>query len=296
LAVVLAAGVAVAQQPTQDKTQSPMEPAQQQPTQQPAPQPEQVDRANKQAPRVVDPPNTAGAQQSPQQPSQQQTQQQQPAQQQTQQQPAQQQTQQQPAQQQTQQQPAQQQTQQQTQQPQAQQQSGNEKLAPEQQATQQGASGTAPSRPTGTQTDIQGGAGYPKPSQVVGPPNAQEPTRGAGMQVPGASSQTIPAKFSEAKADLAEGTIMGYPLQLNDQQRSAIWKALAERDTTDSARGKTIHEEPGVFLPPLVQGQEFPSGLTSEIPLLQGKKYVKTESKILIVQPANGIIRGVIQK
>jgi hypothetical protein len=247
LAVVLAAGIATAQQ-------------------QPAPQPEQQDRAHKQAPRVIDPPNTAGQPSAQQQPAQQ--------------------TQQQPAQQQTQQQPPQQPTQQ----------SGGEKIAPEQKATQQGASGTAPSRPTGTQTDIQGGAGHPKPSQAVGPPNAQEPTRGAGMQVTGASSQTVPAKFSSEKANLAEESIMGHPLQLNDQQRSAVWKALAEKDTTDSARGKTIHEEPGVFLPPLVQGQEFPSGLTSEIPLLRGLKYVKVEDKVLIVQPANGIVRGVIEK
>jgi hypothetical protein len=36
--------------------------------------------------------------------------------------------------------------------------------------------------------------------------------------------------------------------------------------------------------------------LTSEIPLLRGLKYVKVEDKVLIVQPANGIIRGVIEE
>lgn len=245
LAVVLAAGVAVAQQ--QQAPDSAQPSVQQQTPQQPTPQPEQLDRANKQAPRVIDTPNTAESKSDTG--------------------------------------PAQQQ------------QTTGQQLAPEQKADSTNTKqGTAPSRPTGDAVDLQGGQGTPKPSQSIGPPNAQEPLRGEGFNVPGASAQTVPAKFSTEKADLAEYSIMGYPLQLNDQQRSAIWKSLAERDMTESARGKTVHEEAGVFLPPLVQGQEFPSGLTGEIPELRGMKYVKVEDKVLIVQPANGIVRGVVEK
>jgi hypothetical protein len=51
-----------------------------------------------------------------------------------------------------------------------------------------------------------------------------------------------------------------------------------------------------VFLPPNVEAQPFPEGTTGEIAALRGLKYVKADEKLLIVQPANGIVRGVIQE
>lgn len=149
---------------------------------------------------------------------------------------------------------------------------------------------------------VQGGQGNPTPDQSIGPPNAGpvalrgDGLRGDGLEVPGATEQTAPAKFSQHNADLDGYSIMGYPVQLDDKQRQSIWQAVGKTGETKSADGKTIVEEPGTFLPPLVQGSEFPEGLNKEIPLLRGLKYVKVDDKVLIVQPSNGIVRGVIEE
>ncbi|HEX5777767.1 MAG TPA: hypothetical protein VFY21_02910 [Xanthobacteraceae bacterium] len=145
--------------------------------------------------------------------------------------------------------------------------------------------------------NAQGGQGHPAPLQTIGPPNAGPlPVRGAGLEVPGATRQTAPAKFSEENAQLAEYSIMGYPVQLNDQQKQAIWQSLGVDSTkeTASAEGKTIHAEVGVFLPDGVEAQALPDQLSSQMPELRGLKYVKADDKVLLVAPSNGIVRGVI--
>jgi hypothetical protein len=151
----------------------------------------------------------------------------------------------------------------------------------------------------GTLEDAKGGVGNPAPAQTVGPPNAGPvPVRGDGMELPGASAQTVPAKFSEKKAELAEYSIMGYPLALDDQQKQAIWQAIGgqQAKTTASAEGKTVFAEAGVFLPDNVDAQPLPDQLNTQIPLLRGLKYVKVDDKVLLVAPSNGIVRGVIEK
>ncbi len=154
----------------------------------------------------------------------------------------------------------------------------------------------APNAPTSA-SDIRGGQGNPSPDQTAGPPEAgPTPLRGDGMDVPGATRQTAPAKFSKHNAELAEYSIMGYPVQLDEKQRTAIWQSIGQSGDTKSAEGQTITEEPGTFLPPLVQADEFPDGLSKEIPSLRGLKYVKLDDKLLIVQPSNGIVRGVIEE
>jgi hypothetical protein len=151
----------------------------------------------------------------------------------------------------------------------------------------------------GTMEDAKGGVGNPAPAQTVGPPNAGPvPLRGDGMEVPGATEQTAPAKFSQKNADLAEYSIMGYPVQLNDEQKHAIWQAVGgeQAKETASAEGKTIFAEVGVFLPDNVDAQALPEQLNSQIPQLRGLKYVKADEKVLLVAPSNGIVRGVIEE
>lgn len=147
--------------------------------------------------------------------------------------------------------------------------------------------------------DAKGGSGNPAPAQTVGPPEAGNvPLRGDGMDVPGATAQTAPSKFSQKNAELAEYSIMGYPLQLSDEQKQAIWQSLGtdSKKETASAEGKTIFAEPGVFLPDGIDAQQLPEQLNSQIPELRGLKYVKTDDKVLLVAPSNGIVRGVIEE
>lgn len=145
--------------------------------------------------------------------------------------------------------------------------------------------------------DARGGEGNPKPDQIVGPPNAGPvPLRGDGLELPGATEQTAPAKFSVHNAELDDYSIMGYPVQLNDDQKKAIWQSIGNRSETASTRGETIHAEAGVFLPPAVEAEELPGNLNQQIPALRGLKYVKIDDKVLLVAPANGIVRGVIEE
>jgi hypothetical protein len=114
-------------------------------------------------------------------------------------------------------------------------------------------------------------------------------------EIPGATPQTMPAKYSQENADRAEYSIMGYPIQLSDEQRQAIWQAVGEQPQTTVGANETIHAEPGTFLPPLVQGQALPDSLNDNA-ALRGHKYVRTGDKVLIIRPANGIVRAVIEK
>lgn len=145
--------------------------------------------------------------------------------------------------------------------------------------------------------DARGGEGTPTPDQIVGPPNAGPvPLRGEGLDLPGATAQTAPAKYSSENAEKLDYSIMGYPVQLNDEQKRAIWNAVGSRSTTASSMGETIFAEAGVFLPPHVQAEELPGSVNQEIPQVRGMKYVKTDDKVLLVAPSNGIVRGVIDE
>lgn len=152
----------------------------------------------------------------------------------------------------------------------------------------------------GTTEDAKGGVGHPAPAQAGGPPEAGPvPLRGDGLDLPGATAQTAPAKFSQKNADLDDYSIMGLPVQLDDQQRHAIWEAMSGQQVTEKsgpAMGQTIHAETGVFLPDNVDAQPLPDQLGVQIPQLRGLKYVKTEDKVLLVAPSNGIVRGVIEE
>lgn len=156
---------------------------------------------------------------------------------------------------------------------------------------------STPSKEGATLPDARGGVGNPAPDQVGGPPEAGPvPVRGDGLELPGATAQTAPAKFSQHNDELDEYSIMGYPVQLSGEQRQEIWRALGGQKSTASTQDQRVYPEAGVFLPPSVQAEEIPGDLDSNIPALQGLKYVKTGDKILLVAPANGIVRGVVEQ
>ena len=138
----------------------------------------------------------------------------------------------------------------------------------------------------------------PETGQAIGmaPSEASSDGGGSTRVVPGAVRETMPAKFSEENAKRAEGAIMQTPVLLSDEQKQAIWQAVGQRGATASTKGETVHAETGVFLPSSVAAEEFPAGLQNSVPALRGLKYVKVDDKVLLVQPANGIVRGVIEQ
>lgn len=151
---------------------------------------------------------------------------------------------------------------------------------------------------TNRPSDLRGGQGHPTPNQIVGPPNAGAvPLRGdAAETLPGATRETVPAKFSEENARRDEFQIMEIPAVLTDEQRRHIWQALGNRQDTPGTADVTLHAEPSVLLPGSVEAQELPTQITETIPAVRGYKYVKADGKVLLVAPANGIVRAVIEE
>lgn len=135
----------------------------------------------------------------------------------------------------------------------------------------------------------------PERGQAIGMAPSEASTDGrAASDIPGAGLQTMPAKYSKENAERAALAIMQTPVLLNDEQKQAIWQAVGQSKATASTKGEKIYGETGVFLPPLVTADELPAGLHNSVPALRGLKYVKVDDKVLLVQPANGIVRGVI--
>jgi hypothetical protein len=178
-----------------------------------------------------------------------------------------------------------------------------------QQTSPQGAPNQGPSGSNATRD----GTIAPSEDEIVGPPEAEAGQRDAEnlagspkgdatgghrdmADVPGATPQTMPAKYSQDNADRLEYSIMGYPVQLSDEQKQAIWQAVGDKGVTANTVGATIHAEAGVFLPSPVQGEELPEAVSNEIAEVRGLKYVRVDDKILLIKPSNGIVRAVIEE
>jgi hypothetical protein len=128
------------------------------------------------------------------------------------------------------------------------------------------------------------------PSAGQGPSASTITGGSAGSPGPiGATTQTMPAKFSRRNDVLDKVPTMAWPLPLNEQQRKQIYKAVMS-DSSQPVDGAAALK-PGSFLtyeetrdehtlPQAVAGIDGPQGL----------KYVKGNNKVLLVRPPNGIV------
>jgi hypothetical protein len=112
------------------------------------------------------------------------------------------------------------------------------------------------------------------------------------LNVPGAppDSQTVPAKFSERNATLDELPTMAQPMHLSADERRRIWDVVSK----DEASRTAFDARPAQVLPSTVELQEFPRELSGSIPGIAGCKFARLRDKLLLVQPANRIVVGVI--
>ncbi len=131
-------------------------------------------------------------------------------------------------------------------------------------------------------------------------PSAASNSAGAGgpvfvngaLNVPGApkDSQTAPAKFSSRNDAFDKLPIMAAAFQFTEAQKNRIATVL--RNATPpvaSFDGKPTEEVPfGIAL------SDIPASIKSEIPSLQGLKYVRSPASILLVDSTNGVVVGKI--
>jgi hypothetical protein len=112
----------------------------------------------------------------------------------------------------------------------------------------------------------------------------------AGLPDPiGATTQTMPAKFSQRNDVLDRVPTTAWPLPLNKQQREQIYRAVMA-DNSQAAAGAAALK-PGSFLTyqQTLDEKALPASVMG-IDGLQGLKYVKGTDMVLLVRPPNGYV------
>jgi hypothetical protein len=112
----------------------------------------------------------------------------------------------------------------------------------------------------------------------------------AGLSDPiGATTQTMPAKFSRRNDVLDRVPTTAWPLPLNEQQRQQIYTAIMA-DNSQPAPGVT-ELKPGSFLS-FDQARDLHAlpRAVAGIDGLHGLKYLKGKNKTLLVRPPNGFV------
>ena len=113
---------------------------------------------------------------------------------------------------------------------------------------------------------------------------AQNGHRGVGDQDASAMDETTGSTTNRAPAQLA----------LSDEQRGRIYESVMRIADAPVAHAPA----PAVAdaLPAGVSMQDLPAGLTREIPLVHGHKFVKFDDRIVVVNPASRLVVAMIPR
>jgi hypothetical protein len=113
---------------------------------------------------------------------------------------------------------------------------------------------------------------------------AQNGCRGVGDRDASAMDETTGSTTNRAPAQLA----------LSDEQRGRIYESVMRIADAPVAHAPA----PAVAdaLPAGVSMQDLPAGLTREIPLVHGHKFVKFDDRIVVVNPASRLVVAMIPR
>jgi hypothetical protein len=113
---------------------------------------------------------------------------------------------------------------------------------------------------------------------------AQNGHRGVGDRDASAMDETTGSTTNRAPAQLA----------LSDEQRGRIYESVMRIADAPVAHAPA----PAVAdaLPAGVSMQDLPAGLTREIPLVHGHKFVKFDDRIVVVNPASRLVVAMIPR
>jgi len=104
--------------------------------------------------------------------------------------------------------------------------------------------------------------------------------------------QTAPAKFSTRNARRDDLPTMAMPLPLDDTQ----WQRLAEAAKTSDAPIASVALAPAQLVPQEVALSPLPAEFVAANPILGGLKYARAKDGVLLVEPRNRIVVGVMAK
>jgi hypothetical protein len=113
---------------------------------------------------------------------------------------------------------------------------------------------------------------------------AQNGHRGVGDQDASAMDETTGSTTNRAPAQLA----------LSDEQRGRIYESVMR--IADAPVAQAPGPAVADALPAGVPMQDLPAGLTREIPLVHGHKFVKFDDRIVVVNPASRLVVAMIPR
>jgi hypothetical protein len=131
--------------------------------------------------------------------------------------------------------------------------------------------------------------GSEPPSSV---PNTPSGSQGAAAGPIGASGDTMPAKFSEKNAADDKLPLGGYRLKhLTDAERQAIYRSVSKAKAEPN---RNVHAAVGNQVPNSVALQPLPGEVTAQVPDTRGLKFVTARDKVVLVDPVNMMVVGVL--
>jgi hypothetical protein len=134
------------------------------------------------------------------------------------------------------------------------------------------------------------------------PPNAAEQlttgsssasTNAAGSAAPtgpiGATTQTMPAKFSQRNDVLDRVPPTAWPLPLNEEQRRQIFNSVMADSSPPAAGAAALKPGSALSFEQTLDLHPLP-GAVADMDGLHGLQYVKGKDKVLLVRAPNGIV------
>lgn len=113
---------------------------------------------------------------------------------------------------------------------------------------------------------------------------------GAGPTGPiGATTQTMPAKFSQRNDVLDRVPPTAWPLPLNEEQRRQIFNSVMADSSPPAADAAALKPGSSLSFEQTLDLHPLP-GAVADMDGLHGLQYVKGKDKILLVRPPNGIV------
>jgi hypothetical protein len=129
--------------------------------------------------------------------------------------------------------------------------------------------------------------------------NAQPPAASPSGEPPpsgpiGSVGQTIPAKFSARNNTLDHIPTMAWPLWLNDQQQRQIYQAVMSDSTKTTPGADALVPSSMLTIDQALDGTHPLPASVSNIAALNGLTYMKTEKRVLLVEPWTRVVVGEI--
>jgi len=105
----------------------------------------------------------------------------------------------------------------------------------------------------------------------------------------GATTQTMPAKFSQRNDVLDRVPTTAWPLPLNEEQRRQIFNSVMAEGSPPAAGAAALKPGSALSFEQTLDLHPLP-GAVADIDGLHGLQYVKGKDKVLLVRAPNGIV------